>query len=847
MASCALTCPALTRLLRDNTRLPDACAAVPAGALADGSPCNSPHECANGVCQRSPGAFCGVCAAAGDASGFCYVDADCKADQGCRGNACVAYGEKGAACDDQTPCHRDLACVSGHCGALLADGAACDPYAQENPCSADYRFCSQATNKCVAINGSKVGGSCGYSNAGDLTLCGLGGRCHITNHQSFSGSCVAAAKAGEACTFISGIDGSQCEAGTACVYGTCQPTAQAQCDGTAPLPGGAFKTTKHTSFPQVPKGTGPVLSSVELVTVTFAGYPYIQEAQAFGDWVVGSSYLKAVGADYGVGLGTHVKKVALGVPPPGTGNTVDDVDIQTWIEAQIASGALPAPPNKNKNQYLYMLYFPSSWSVTLQGQSSCQSFGGYHSGLTGKVKAAYAVANDCGQGFGEVSVTASHELLEAASDPYPETQYAYAIRDLTSPFAVTGGEIGDLCTQSNTVLGGFDVQRIWSNTAAAAGGDPCIPAPPNETYYGVTASPADTQVAAVGQTVTFTVQGWSSGPMDDWSLYVMPAQSTFQAKTSLSTRLINNGETATFTVTVPAGTPSMSLAAYTINATQNFGGDSHAWPVAVYVPLPPVSSRGRCTRPHLEAHPHVRPHPQRPQHGREGPDAEVGLVQRDLSDLPSPLAPRAKLERLGAAVERELAAHGEPLTRSLDRAEREHDLGEARGLEHRLAQVQKDPLAVRGAERARSFVPLLHLADQLERGRVEADRERFAPRAELPPHSRHLELEVVRDPGQQALLEGIDETPGRGGVEGVDGVDGVDGRGLSAASPRRTARTRPRSRGPGGYVGGPASSPRAAAQAPWPGGFAPRAGTAHVAPSLKPSLSMPSAWLKRAR
>ncbi|CAN5903841.1 hypothetical protein BH11MYX4_BH11MYX4_33010 [soil metagenome] len=80
-----------------------------------------------------------------------------------------------------------------------------------------------------------------------------------------------------------------------------------------------------------------------------------------------------------------------------------------------------------------------------------------------------------------ITKATSHELVEAVTDPFYYTKPAYASADPDHAAwtLATVGEVGDMCElepQDGVRLGSFLVQRSWSNAAAAAGHDPCVPA-----------------------------------------------------------------------------------------------------------------------------------------------------------------------------------------------------------------------------------------------------------------------------------------------------------------------------------------------------------------------------------
>jgi len=125
------------------------------------------------------------------------------------------------------------------------------------------------------------------------------------------------------------------------------------------------------------------------------------------------------------------------------------------------------------------------------------------------------------------------------------------------------GEVGDICNHSpGWIEGGFNFAGIWSNTAAAAGGPPCVPWPTNEPYYNVSPSPSAPQIVPAGGSATFTLTGWSPGVVrrgTSWSVEVQPepyALQSFDTSPSPPIFTIYAGGTTQLTLHVPPGTPS---------------------------------------------------------------------------------------------------------------------------------------------------------------------------------------------------------------------------------------------------------------------------------------------------
>jgi hypothetical protein len=150
-----------------------------------------------------------------------------------------------------------------------------------------------------------------------------------------------------------------------------------------------------------------------------------------------------------------------------------------------------------------------------------------------------------------------------------------------------GHEIGDLCeTVSGATEGQTEYQRIWSASAAAGGGDPCVPAP-DGPYYSVTTD-APWYAVAAGEAVVIPVGGWSSAPAAPWNVDVRVKKSSaagFVATWETAdggAPLFSNGSTASLVVTAPA--TSGAYAVIELRSGPSGGGHQSTWPVGVYVP-----------------------------------------------------------------------------------------------------------------------------------------------------------------------------------------------------------------------------------------------------------------------
>jgi hypothetical protein len=348
---------------------------------------------------------------------------------------------------------------------------------------------------------------------------------------------------------------------------------------------GGFAPGPHAEPPLVPSQGGPVLEHVELVTVTFSDDPHAALVQGFGDWAVGSDWLAAA-SEYGVGTGTHFAKIALAEAAPATA-TRDE--IEALLVARMDDGTIPAPASADDDR-LYSVYFPASSELILGGYKHCESFSGYHTeGAHAAVPFAFAAVGDCPEYVKSLSEeenvlrTASHELIEAATDPRVHTAPGFIVTDVDDPWFFLAGEVADICPLSAVVTDGeLIAQRYWSNAAASAGQDPCIPAS-SAPYFATSASPTSTQYVAAGQSVTFELQGWATEDVGTWKLQALPLLGTFEPDVALGVDEMQNGGTGTLVVTVPPGTPSKLysyLELFSYQTTDTY----QTWPIAIVVP-----------------------------------------------------------------------------------------------------------------------------------------------------------------------------------------------------------------------------------------------------------------------
>lgn len=250
----------------------------------------------------------------------------------------------------------------------------------------------------------------------------------------------------------------------------------------------------HPLLPGLVYGGGRVLTTPSQLTVTFQGTDagVVSYLSSFGEGILTSSWWTTVMDGYGVGPGTA--RTAVTLPDTFSGVTVGDPELQTYIQNQLSSGALPYYDDSTA----YVLYMPRAATIEVDGNVSCVGFGGYHSSFDATVNGAtehvlYAVIAECSSDGtpanveSGATVCASHELAEIATDPdvgssTPDAPFGYQMIG-NDAWAGDGTEIADLCADLPPVTqGSWQVQRIWNANAAIANHAPCQP--DTQTFFG---------------------------------------------------------------------------------------------------------------------------------------------------------------------------------------------------------------------------------------------------------------------------------------------------------------------------------------------------------------------------
>lgn len=242
--------------------------------------------------------------------------------------------------------------------------------------------------------------------------------------------------------------------------------------------------------PQIVNLGGSVMKTPRIVPIFYPGEPYVTQLTAFIGKLAGSSYWTATTSEYGVGAVTVGASHTMTTAAP---SSIDDSEIKTFLTTQLDGAHGWGTPDPST---IYTIYYPSTTTITLMGDTSCTTFGGYHNEVTiGATRVVYAVMPRCSTGGSDLDYLTSastHEFIEAATDPHPFTGAAFNQPDddhiVWALFPLS--EVGDMCAYNtgaevNLLEIGYTVQRSWSNKAAAAHHHPCVPAPARVYFNSV--------------------------------------------------------------------------------------------------------------------------------------------------------------------------------------------------------------------------------------------------------------------------------------------------------------------------------------------------------------------------
>jgi hypothetical protein len=363
----------------------------------------------------------------------------------------------------------------------------------------------------------------------------------------------------------------------------------------APVPDAAPPTAPPP--PQVGNLGGTVLASAKVQLIAYAEDPLAMDIQSFITELGSTTEWTTQTSQYGVGPFTQLPTILIPGTPPASLD--DSSGNPTPFEQTLAANLTGASPAWGAadptTEYVFLL--PAGTNISSNGGGCCTEFLGYHYETpVGATNVSYAVVCDCAPVQGQnitalenTTTTVSHEMVEEATDSNPA--FARADRNDIVWTYVTGGEIADMCEynlDSNYLPPGstYMIQRSWSNAAATAGTNPCVPVATTApyfnsyvaysddigiSYYGYAVQTTGVKLA-VGATRTVDVVLSSVAPTaGPWTVHAWdmndylgnPSNTTL----SLDKTTGSNGDVLHLTITVNSYDPNFGGAGFIIEST----------------------------------------------------------------------------------------------------------------------------------------------------------------------------------------------------------------------------------------------------------------------------------------
>jgi hypothetical protein len=246
-------------------------------------------------------------------------------------------------------------------------------------------------------------------------------------------------------------------------------------------------------LPQLVNEGGPILRHPRIVPVFFPNDPDRAAVETFVKELAVSDLWATFGREYGIAAPTIGPSVVADAPAPAESNAGVIADL---VDHLAARDTAPAGADT-----IYSLVVPEGTVVDFLALRSCREYLGYHLRNGSGRKVDYAVNVKCpvapdnpsgGSALDQLTGTTAHELMEAVTNPTFLAQPAFASADADhAAWNLSNGlgivEVGDMCEfdpLADVRVPGVThmVQRYWSNSAAAAGKDPCVPSVPGRAY-----------------------------------------------------------------------------------------------------------------------------------------------------------------------------------------------------------------------------------------------------------------------------------------------------------------------------------------------------------------------------
>lgn len=342
-------------------------------------------------------------------------------------------------------------------------------------------------------------------------------------------------------------------------------------------------------LPRIAYRGGPILRNPRIVTVTWKSDDpaLVARLERFGEAVTRTAWWRTVVDSYCVKPDDCIGEGRRGVPAHLDGALpaeASDGDIEAILLREIEAGRISAPADA-----LLVVYLPKGVGFHDAVVRYCA--GGARA-LHGRLRAAktqpaFAVVPRCSD-EAELTAAASHEILEATTNPDPAARgFAFDQGTASLGFTAAGVEPVDPCglitrDRHRTTEGGFTLQRAWSNRAASLGRDPCVPSRPEAPYFVLVPKEPAVRLAKEGDQATLVVEAASDRPLPSWTASVVDLTGERDGEhyvdVAIDRTTITAGEAAKVTITLRRLHPrKMSI----VGIVSTSGSDSHVWPVPV--------------------------------------------------------------------------------------------------------------------------------------------------------------------------------------------------------------------------------------------------------------------------
>jgi hypothetical protein len=344
------------------------------------------------------------------------------------------------------------------------------------------------------------------------------------------------------------------------------------------------------TLPRIEYRGGRFLRNPRLLTITFTSDDpkWVTRLEQFGAVMTRSAWWHEVSADYCAKPGLCIEEGSA-APPVQLDEVlpaeVRDTDIEALLRRSASTGQLGALDENT----LLLVYLPEGVVLVDQTTRYCAGRArALHRSLEiDNARIPFAVLPRCGD-EAELTGTASHEILEATTNPFPaERGFAFLMSSAQSGFTAAGVEPVDPCglitmDRHWTTENGFVVHRAWSNRAAALAHDPCVPSRADLPYVMLVPREPAVRLAREGETVSIELDASAAGVPKTWAISAFDL-SGYQddaqyVELGLAKSTIKSGESVTLTITSRKANPAQREI---VALVSTLGVQSYMWPLLV--------------------------------------------------------------------------------------------------------------------------------------------------------------------------------------------------------------------------------------------------------------------------